>query len=56
MMSDKQRYLSAIARAGFVSDDIRQWEEIRPGVWRILVQKHRCVWYRLTSDGRISPE
>lgn len=46
----------ALVLAGWTRDDIREWHEVRTGVWRVLYQTHRVVWYRLTSDGRASPE
>lgn len=49
-------FRAALAKTSYTPDDVREWHELRPGVWRVLIHTHRVVWYRLTADGRMSPE
>ncbi len=46
---------SALHKAGWTRDDVREWRQVRPGVWHVMYHTHRVVWYVLTADGRVSP-
>ncbi len=55
MSASKSILIAALAKNGYTMDDVGQWLEPRPGVFRVLVRTHRVVWYTVTADGRMSP-
>lgn len=52
--TDRAVFHAALAKAGWTPDDVREWREVKPGVWHVLIHTHRVVWYTLTADGRAS--